>query len=109
MNMILLRVFELFIMLGLLSSSLANDDDFEDDEREVLCSDIICDDYECPETDDCDYGLAPDVCGCCYTCAKGPGDSCGGMYDLAGRCTKGYYCQPHPKYPQLPGICVNVF
>ncbi|GFX93728.1 hypothetical protein TNCV_1589051 [Trichonephila clavipes] len=38
---------------------------------------------------------------------KGPGESCGGMFDLAGTCAWGYACQPHPKYPQLPGICVK--
>ncbi|GFS51004.1 single insulin-like growth factor-binding domain protein-2 [Trichonephila inaurata madagascariensis] len=78
-----------------------------DDDRDALCSEIECEDYDCMEVDECEFGEVPDVCECCYTCAKGPGESCGGMFDLAGTCAWGYTCQPHPKYPQLPGICVK--
>ena len=38
---------------------------------------------------------------------QGPGEQCGGMFDLAGKCIEGYRCQPHPKYTQLPGVCVK--
>ncbi|PRD29248.1 UNVERIFIED_CONTAM: Single insulin-like growth factor-binding domain protein-2 [Trichonephila clavipes] len=75
-----------------------------DDDRDALCSEIECEDYDCMEVDDCEFGEVPDVCECCYACAKGPGESCGGMFDLAGTCAWGYACQPHPKYPQLPGL-----
>ncbi|KAF8781817.1 single insulin-like growth factor-binding domain protein-2 [Argiope bruennichi] len=98
--MLFLRLFG--VLLTVISLTTAYDDD-----REALCEDITCEDYDCQEVDTCEFGEVPDVCECCYTCAKGPGESCGGMYNLAGICAWGYFCEPHPKYPQLPGICVK--
>ncbi|XP_042908073.1 single insulin-like growth factor-binding domain protein-2 [Parasteatoda tepidariorum] len=72
-------------------------------EEDFYCE---CDD-ECPEMEYCEFGEVPDVCECCFMCAKGEGESCGGMYGLAGTCAWGLYCQAHPKYPQLPGLCVS--
>ncbi|XP_054720360.1 venom protein 302-like [Uloborus diversus] len=81
----------------------------DDDDTELLCEGIDCEDYECPDTDECLHGTVQDVCRCCNVCAKGPGEQCGGFLNLAGLCTEGYYCHPHPKYPQHPGICAPQF
>ncbi|GIX81490.1 IGFBP N-terminal domain-containing protein [Caerostris darwini] len=112
--MLFLRVLGVFLVIVSLNTVLAEDyyDDQEidedfDDDQDLLCDDVDCDETDCPELN-CEFGVVPDVCECCYTCAKGPGESCGGMFDLAGICWVGSICQPHPKYPQLPGVCVKI-
>lgn len=76
--------------------------------QDILCSEIACGEYECPDTTYCEFGIAPDICDCCNICAKGLDDHCGGMLNLAGICGEGYFCLPHPKYSQLPGLCKSV-
>ncbi|GBM02908.1 hypothetical protein AVEN_269838-1 [Araneus ventricosus] len=61
--MLFLRLFG--VLLAVVSMTIAYDDD-----RDALCEDITCEDYECQEADDCEFGEVPDVCECCYTCAK---------------------------------------
>ena len=40
----------------------------------------------------CTGGITPGVCGCCPTCAKLAGESCGGSWDYLGRCDEGLVC-----------------
>uniref|UniRef100_A0A4Q8K634 U118-Liphistoxin-Lth1a_1 n=1 Tax=Liphistius thaleban TaxID=1905330 RepID=A0A4Q8K634_9ARAC len=81
------------------------EEDIVDDIEEVLCRDFPCNKYPCPNTRDCEFGIVRDVCECCDTCAKGPGDQCGGLFNHAGTCREDLQCSPHPKYNQLPGQC----
>ncbi|XP_057314575.1 uncharacterized protein LOC130655793 isoform X1 [Hydractinia symbiolongicarpus] len=54
-------------------------------------------------------GLVKDVCNCCYVCAKVKGETCGGPFQIAGKCAKGLTCRKTPKPGQilfnLRGIC----
>ncbi|KAG9280970.1 cysteine-rich motor neuron 1 protein-like [Astyanax mexicanus] len=62
----------------------------------------------------CKGGVNTGVCGCCPTCAKQAGESCGGTWDYLGKCDEGLVCV----YPQDPsdskpeeqrkGICKSV-
>ncbi|XP_022527612.2 IGFBP domain-containing protein [Astyanax mexicanus] len=62
----------------------------------------------------CKGGVTTGVCGCCPTCAKQAGESCGGTWDYLGKCDEGLVCV----YPQDPsdskpeeqhkGICKSV-
>jgi len=41
----------------------------------------------------CESGLyTTDACGCCLTCAKGEGQSCGGPFGVSGTCGQGLRC-----------------
>lgn len=41
-------------------------------------------------------GYARDVCGCCYRCAAGKDEMCGGFRNLFGECGFDLYCKPQP-------------
>ncbi|XP_064085798.1 venom protein 302-like [Macrobrachium nipponense] len=45
---------------------------------------------------ECPFGIILDHCECCRVCAKGPGEECGGPWDISGRCAKGFMCVPKP-------------
>ncbi|KAK3864295.1 hypothetical protein Pcinc_030010 [Petrolisthes cinctipes] len=45
------------------------------------------------EVSRCSWGLVLDMCGCCYVCGKGPGESCGGQWAWHGRCGRGLDCR----------------
>ena len=60
----------------------------------------------------CAYGVVKDECNCCDTCAKGPGEACGGAFGGDGYCAEGYECIVHIRfglpcsyYLQEVGIC----
>lgn len=53
----------------------------------VPCSGDSCD----REPEGCLYGIVQDVCKR-SVCASGPGESCGGIHDLLGKCGKGLTC-----------------
>ncbi|GAB6026296.1 hypothetical protein CHUAL_012503 [Chamberlinius hualienensis] len=40
---------------------------------------------------ECQHGIVTDACDCCKVCAKGPGESCGGIFHV-GKCGKGMSC-----------------
>lgn len=46
---------------------------------------------EAPVCCDSGYTVYP-ACPCCRECAGGPGQKCGGLFNLAGKCAKGLYC-----------------
>jgi len=52
-----------------------------------------CELVNCPELEDCPAGKVKDVCNCCYVCAKSLNETCGGRFDLEGKCGLGLYCQ----------------
>ncbi|KAK3875873.1 hypothetical protein Pcinc_019279 [Petrolisthes cinctipes] len=55
------------------------------------CREVTC---EMPaEVSRCSWGLVLDMCGCCYVCGKGPGESCGGQWAWHGRCGRGLDCR----------------
>ncbi|XP_045134639.1 single insulin-like growth factor-binding domain protein-2 isoform X1 [Portunus trituberculatus] len=48
----------------------------------------------------CPWGLVLDMCGCCFVCGKGPGETCGGQWAWHGRCGHTLDClKPH----EVPG------
>jgi len=40
----------------------------------------------------CRGSVVSGICGCCSTCAKVKDESCGGPWDMAGRCDRGLTC-----------------
>lgn len=40
----------------------------------------------------CRGGITTGICGCCPTCAKLEGESCGGTWDYLGKCDEGLVC-----------------
>ncbi|XP_023234637.1 single insulin-like growth factor-binding domain protein-2 [Centruroides sculpturatus] len=71
---------------------------------EIVCS---CENVSCPPSQSCSFGKTRDICNCCYICAKGPNEECGGIYNYAGTCANGLKCKPHESLKQLPGKCVD--
>lgn len=53
------------------------------------CHDVKCPD---PSTYDCSLGVVEKGCDCCYECAKGHGETCGGSYHIHGKCAEGLVC-----------------
>ncbi|KAK8733137.1 hypothetical protein OTU49_006780 [Cherax quadricarinatus] len=55
------------------------------------CREVTC---EMPAVvNQCSWGLVLDMCGCCYVCGKGPGQTCGGQWAWHGRCGRGLECR----------------
>ncbi|XP_069981368.1 insulin-like growth factor-binding protein 4 [Penaeus vannamei] len=83
-----------------------------------VCSGLSCQpcsEVKCSRPRGCAFGTVRDVCGCCYVCAKGPGQPCGGMWLLNGKCGDGFKCQPTEGQPMmalpeeyLDGECVSL-
>ncbi|XP_077542389.1 crimpy [Haemaphysalis longicornis] len=65
-----------------------------------------CVEVECPLEEECAYGVTSDMCGCCNVCARGPGEECGGYWNIGGTCAEGLTCKPNTMYYQLPGMCI---
>lgn len=40
----------------------------------------------------CKGGITTGVCGCCPTCARQAGETCGGNWDYLGKCDQGLVC-----------------
>lgn len=55
----------------------------------------------------CKGGLTNDVGGCCKTCAKVEGESCGGPWGIEGSCDVGLYCNKKDDFNAV-GRCVKV-
>ncbi|XP_068203510.1 venom protein 302-like [Palaemon carinicauda] len=57
---------------------------------------------------ECPFGIIKDHCDCCPVCAKGPGEVCGGPWDISGKCAQGLTCNPKPgdeEKPNFKGLC----
>ncbi|KAK7115797.1 hypothetical protein V1264_001609 [Littorina saxatilis] len=50
----------------------------------------------------CKGGVTTGVCGCCPTCARLLGESCGGDLTYLGKCDLGLTCRPDPRTTALP-------
>ena len=68
----------------------------------------------CPpfDTSPCRFGATLDSCACCTICAKGPGESCGGVWGQRGTCGNTTRCMvevewntSYAEYIQTPGVC----
>ncbi|CAG0887322.1 unnamed protein product [Cyprideis torosa] len=62
----------------------------------------------CPTVDlsDCDFGITTNRCGCCPACFKGPGEECGGPFQIMGKCGRGMFCRRQTQGNQQSlGIC----
>ncbi|XP_068203512.1 venom protein 302-like isoform X1 [Palaemon carinicauda] len=75
----------------------------------LSCS--YCDyDAACPKghltESDCPFGVVKDICQCCDTCAKGPGEKCGGYWGEFGTCGRNHTCKWLFHRLQLSGTCV---
>ncbi|XP_076040846.1 venom protein 302-like [Oratosquilla oratoria] len=55
----------------------------------------------------CTWGFTKGICGCCVVCAKGPGQKCGGDFNLDGTCAPGLTCVSFGEW-RYHGICVKV-
>nr|G4V4G0.1 RecName: Full=Single insulin-like growth factor-binding domain protein-2; Short=SIBD-2; Flags: Precursor [Cupiennius salei]CCD22033.1 single insulin-like growth factor-binding domain protein-2 [Cupiennius salei] len=53
---------------------------------------IPCVPEECEDPGPCEYGKVLDPCQCCLICRKGPGEICGGPWNLQGVCAEGFAC-----------------
>ncbi|XP_057314576.1 serine protease HTRA1B-like isoform X2 [Hydractinia symbiolongicarpus] len=78
-------------------------------EESSALSCLPCNKRTCKTPKYCKGGLVKDVCNCCYVCAKVKGETCGGPFQIAGKCAKGLTCRKTPKPGQilfnLRGIC----
>ncbi|CAB3982045.1 cysteine-rich motor neuron 1 -like isoform X2 [Paramuricea clavata] len=52
------------------------------------CHSVVCD----TDVSKCKDGIAKDTCGCCDVCARGEGESCGGLFHNHGKCGNGLKC-----------------
>ena len=65
---------------------------FDTPEQECL----PCNADFCPKID-CKFGVTKEKCGCCDTCLRDEGETCGGIGEAHGICREGLICQiRHP-------------
>ena len=84
-------------------------------ENGEICCPLNYEDSECIPADEmkccCPHGLVSEPCHHCKTCAKGPGEMCGGLYGAIGKCAKGLRCTAdRDKFIHglnITGICVG--
>ncbi|KAF2356694.1 Growth factor receptor cysteine-rich domain [Trinorchestia longiramus] len=70
------------------------------------CLSCACNPRKCPVVTSCPYGSGLDPCFCCTVCNLGPGETCGGPFDIAGRCGMGLTCvKTRPRDINLEGVC----
>ncbi|XP_068202956.1 single insulin-like growth factor-binding domain protein-2 [Palaemon carinicauda] len=66
----------------------------------------------CPNSakeEECPYGIVTDICDCCFVCGQGPGDKCGGVWNIKGKCGTGLECvSPQADMWGFEGICEAV-
>ena len=55
----------------------------------------ICDRSRCPPRD-CPAGEVLDACLCCHVCARVVDQTCGGKFDIHGRCADNLVCRITP-------------
>ncbi|XP_019643786.1 PREDICTED: cysteine-rich motor neuron 1 protein-like [Branchiostoma belcheri] len=69
---------------------------------------LQCGTFTCPPLPSCQGDVTKDACGCCDVCAKIPGESCGGQWNISGTCSSGLTCVVDPNEPlgnQATGTC----
>lgn len=54
---------------------------------------------------DCPYGVGKDHCACCDKCINGPGDKCGGPWNVYGGCAEGFKCDKDDDDFNAHGTC----
>ncbi|XP_018012539.1 single insulin-like growth factor-binding domain protein-2 [Hyalella azteca] len=77
------RIFLTFFILSLVMTNV----------RALSC--LACKDprVQCPSVGKCKFGgVYLSECGCCMTCKKGPGGSCGGPWSRANECGRDLDC-----------------
>ncbi|XP_028409169.1 agrin-like [Dendronephthya gigantea] len=52
------------------------------------CQNTVCD----TDVSKCKDGVVKDNCGCCKVCARGEGETCGGLFYNHGKCGEGLHC-----------------
>ncbi|XP_064085508.1 venom protein 302-like isoform X2 [Macrobrachium nipponense] len=67
---------------------------------------LPCDQIICLQPVGCPYGYVKGVCSCCDVCAKGPGEFCGGEFNLFGKCGAGLKCVQTVNVIPSRGVCV---
>ncbi|XP_063610130.1 venom protein 302-like [Penaeus indicus] len=55
---------------------------------------------------DCQFGFETDLCNRCE-CAKGLGETCGGIWKKLGTCAEGLVCNNDPEDVFTEGVCVE--
>ncbi|XP_018008452.1 venom protein 302 [Hyalella azteca] len=71
-----------------------------------------CDKASCASVppDACPWGVGMDSCFCCQVCLKGPGQTCGGPWNIKGRCGDGLECvRKTPGDFNANGICKKLY
>ncbi|XP_078697810.1 uncharacterized protein LOC144925603 [Branchiostoma floridae x Branchiostoma belcheri] len=69
---------------------------------------LQCGTFTCPPLPSCQGDVTKDACGCCDVCAKIPGESCGGQWNISGTCSRGLTCVVDPNEHlgnQATGTC----
>ncbi|XP_023234366.1 venom protein 302-like [Centruroides sculpturatus] len=69
----------------------------------------MCGTFEChnKSDDECPSGLVTDICDCCLVCGKSENETCGGIWNVLGKCGEGLYCKKENEIPYSPGICIR--
>ena len=68
-----------------------------------------CEPSKCNSNLNCPHGKVLDSCKCCFECAKGEDEECGGKFNLRGKCSTGLDCFIAPKKGDpLSGMEVGV-
>nr|XP_045613001.1 venom protein 302-like isoform X2 [Procambarus clarkii] len=95
-----MNTFTIFSLLCLVIASCSGLRCFPCEQRSTPCPD--------PSTLSCPWGTVKDICYCCDICGKGPGEECGGMWNMFGKCGRCLVCKKeseHAKGTCVPGGC----
>ena len=65
---------------------------------------VPCSEVKCPTPKNCKGGTVLGSCNCCLECAKVEGETCGGSWDMAGRCDSGLRCSILDWRPEKHGV-----
>ncbi|XP_068202958.1 venom protein 302-like [Palaemon carinicauda] len=78
----------------------------------LRCAPCVASESRCPNSakeGECPYGIVTDICDCCFVCGQGPGDKCGGFWNVDGKCGTGLECvSPQADMWGFEGICKAV-
>ncbi|XP_064085505.1 venom protein 302-like [Macrobrachium nipponense] len=78
----------------------------------LRCAPCVESESRCPNSakpEDCPYGIVTDICNCCFVCGQGPGDKCGGFWNVDGKCGTGLECvSPEADMWGFEGLCKAV-
>ena len=65
---------------------------------------VPCSEVECSTPKNCKGGTVLGICNCCLVCAKVEGETCGGSWDMEGRCDSGLRCSVTDWRPEKYGV-----